>query len=58
MGLLQACWERLLKVCPHCKSEQVQRSQRRGFVERAISWSGLYPHKCMTCASRFFLLAR
>ncbi len=58
MGLLKACWERLLKMCPHCRSEQVRRSRRRSFVERVASWSGLYPHKCAACDHRFFLLAR
>ena len=58
MGLVRACWERMLKVCPHCRGARVLRSRRRNFGERVASWGGLYPHKCADCDRRFFLLAR
>src|ERR1041385_6975941 len=41
-------------VCPHCKTDQIHRSRRRGLIERCAARAGYYPHRCRTCDARFF----
>lgn len=41
--------------CPHCHSEQIYRSRRRGVIERRIlTMVFMRPFRCNQCAFRFF----
>jgi hypothetical protein len=45
--------------CPNCQYEEIERSKRRGFVEKRIySLFGFYPWRCVGCGWRFFIRAR
>jgi predicted Zn-ribbon and HTH transcriptional regulator len=44
-----------MNCCPHCRSEQIRRSQRRGFVERGpLTLLSVKPFRCKDCRHRFF----
>jgi hypothetical protein len=48
-----------MPCCPHCQSERVRRSKRRGFVERVcLTLLFLKPFHCGDCKRRFFLWLR
>jgi hypothetical protein len=40
-------------TCPSCQSTGIRRSQRRGLLERLLGQI-LLPHRCSSCAFRFF----
>ena len=42
-----------LSSCPHCSSDRVHRSRRRGFTEHALSLLGLRIRRCHACSLRF-----
>jgi hypothetical protein len=45
--------------CPRCQYYGVERSKRRGFLEKRImSLFGYYPWRCAGCSNRFFLRIR
>ena len=45
--------------CPICQHDEIERSKRRGFIERGIySLFGYYPWRCGGCGERFFIKVR
>jgi DNA-directed RNA polymerase subunit RPC12/RpoP len=46
-------------VCPKCRYDAIERSKRKGFLEKKIfSLFGYYPWRCEGCSTRFFLRVR
>lgn len=46
---------RLVRICPHCRSAEVRRSRRRGFVEHTILRAlFLRPYRCQNCDGRHY----
>lgn len=43
-------------LCPKCKTDQADRSHRRGLLENAIGFFGFYPYRCRNCKARFLSL--
>jgi DNA-directed RNA polymerase subunit RPC12/RpoP len=44
--------------CPHCRSEEVFRSHRRGFIERyLLPPFRMRPYRCIKCDTRFYSLS-
>lgn len=47
------------RKCPECGSEQVRRSQMRGFLERSLfRIIGLRAHRCESCDYRYYEFKR
>jgi hypothetical protein len=44
-------------ICPHCGSDIVRRSHRRGLVDRILQIVRIRPYRCQECYNRFFKLA-
>jgi DNA-directed RNA polymerase subunit RPC12/RpoP len=43
--------------CPHCRSREVFRSHRRGFIERYVLLPfRMRPYRCIKCDTRFYAL--
>ncbi|HTP44259.1 MAG TPA: hypothetical protein VMJ13_06820 [Candidatus Acidoferrum sp.] len=43
------------RSCPHCNSDEVYRSHRRGTVEKYIlRVVGVRPYRCANCDARFY----
>jgi hypothetical protein len=40
--------------CPNCSSNNCRRSHRRNMCERAFSWVGIRPFRCLECDGRFW----
>jgi len=50
---------RIEMQCPKCKHDEIERSKRRGFLERGIyTIFGYFPWRCDGCGKRFFLRVR
>jgi hypothetical protein len=42
-------------VCPVCKSSYINRSRRKGFIEKVFcAMTGALPYRCRDCKTRFF----
>ncbi len=40
-------------MCPKCKTTRIDRSHRRGPLERCAAIFGCYPYRCRNCNRRF-----
>src|SRR5580704_114857 len=46
-------------LCPHCQSQAIRRSMRRGMLETAILWLiPVRPFRCKDCDHRFYSRTR
>jgi len=47
----------LKRPCPHCGSQEIFRSHRRGFIERYVLPSfRMRAYRCIKCDTRFYAL--
>lgn len=48
----------LKRSCPHCRSQEVFRSHRRGFIEKWLLPSfRMRAYRCIKCDTRFYALS-
>ncbi len=42
------------RICPFCRSADVHRSRKRGFVDRILGFTGIRPYRCHFCERRHY----
>jgi DNA-directed RNA polymerase subunit RPC12/RpoP len=44
-----------VRACPFCSNSRLNRSRRKGFVEKVFfAVAGVRPYRCLDCGTRFF----
>ncbi|MCB2213050.1 hypothetical protein KQI52_13130 [bacterium] len=59
LGRVMGLFRRGKLRCPICRSTNIRRSTRKGWLETdALPWIHAYPYRCRDCSNRFFLHVR